>query len=334
MPFWEKYYNGPARVSENVWAYLQPDGGWGLNNTALLLSGDETFMIDAGMDVPRTSYMIHEWTDKDPRAAKIDHLVVTHWHVDHVVGLAAPELDKTNVITSAVCADYMQKNPPDVWWKKISELDGLAKKKMDHDIGIKFDLSILKYRKADTTFTGRLDMTVGDHKVEMVEVKPCHTLSDVVVNIPGEGIAHCGDLVAANRHAGLQYPFMGNLIDALETLHAFDAQTYVPGHGPLLTRADVKVVIDYLHYIQDSARRSFDKGDSHEQAAETLLANLGPYQSYQHPDRIFGATRMMYCEFAGDTDDFARKNYPDYLAGLWTRAKEMPEKYPHLYTPF
>ena len=36
MPFWEKYYNGPARVSENVWAYLQPDGGWGLNNTALL----------------------------------------------------------------------------------------------------------------------------------------------------------------------------------------------------------------------------------------------------------------------------------------------------------
>ena len=83
-------------------------------------------MIDAGMDVPRTSYMVHEWTDKDPRAAKIDHLVVTHWHVDHVVGLAAPELDKTNIITSEVCADYMQKNPPDVWWKRISELDGLA----------------------------------------------------------------------------------------------------------------------------------------------------------------------------------------------------------------
>lgn len=334
MAYWNSYFNGPVKVSDNMWAYLQPDGSWGLNNTCILASGDETFMVDAGMDVPRTAYMIHEWAGEDPRLAKVDHLVVTHWHVDHVVGLAAPELAKTNVIATKVCADYMEKNPPDVWWKRIQDLDGLAKKNMDHAIGIKFDFSIMKYRKADTTFEGRLEQKVGGKTVEMVEVAPCHTLSDVIVNFPEEKIAHCGDLVASERHCGLQYPHMSNLIDALEQLKAFKADTYVPGHGPLLTREDMQIAIDYLRFLQDQSKALYDKGLSHEDAALELIKNLGPYKKYRHPDRLYGAVRMMYCEFAGDTEDFARKNYSEYLASAWTRSREMPQAFPELYSPF
>mgnify|MGYP003501825301 CR=1 FL=1 len=105
--------------------------------------------------------------------------------------------------------------------------------------------------------------------------------------------------------------------------------------GPSIRHVlDMQIAIDYLRYLQDHAKTSFDKGLSHEEAATALLKDLGPYKKYRHPDRLFGAARMMYCEFQGITDDFARKNYNEYLASAWTRAREMPQKFPELYSPF
>jgi glyoxylase-like metal-dependent hydrolase (beta-lactamase superfamily II) len=115
-----------------------------LNNTALLIGDGETLMVDAAMDVRRTSYMIKQWEELRPEAARIDHLAVTHWHVDHTVGLAAPELKAANVIASEPCANYMAKNPPATWMAQINALTGVARKSSEENLGIKFDLSVLE----------------------------------------------------------------------------------------------------------------------------------------------------------------------------------------------
>ena len=45
MAFWENYTLGIHQLADDVWAYLQPDGSWGWNNTALLFSDNESLLI-------------------------------------------------------------------------------------------------------------------------------------------------------------------------------------------------------------------------------------------------------------------------------------------------
>lgn len=334
MAYWTRYSNGPIRLTENVIGYQQPDGGWGLNNTAVLIGRGETLMVDAAMDVPRTSYMIKQWREMDPAAGKIDHLIVTHWHVDHTVGLAAPELKQSNVIASTPCAKYMEENPPQAWMDRVNAMTGDARKAMEESLGIKFDLSILEYRKVDTVMTGKLEMKVGGRRVEALEVKPCHTRGDVIVNFPDDGIAHCGDLISAQRHAGLQYPFIDNHIGALELLLGYGAHVYVPGHGPLLTRDDIKEGIEYLNFLKAMARDAHAAGVDYQEAAERTLKNLGKFKDYNNPERLYINMKVLYAELDGDKDYFARKNNAEFVAELMRRRIETPKRFPELYPSF
>lgn len=334
MAYWTRYVNGPIRLSDHVLAYQQPDGGWGLNNTALLISGGETLMIDAAMDVRRTSYMLKQWEELRPEAAKIDHLIVTHWHVDHTVGLAAPELKNTNVIASEPCAKYMADNPPEAWMARVKAMSGAARKSMEDSLGIKFDLSILDYRKVDTIMKGRLDMKIGGRRVEAIEVKPCHTIGDVIVNLPDEGIAHCGDLISAKRHAAFQYPFIDNQIGALQALYDFDARVYIAGHGPLLTRDDITEGIEYLSFLKDKAKKAHAAGLDYPAAAESVLKDLGKFKDYNFPERLYGSMKVLYAELNGEKDFFARKNPTQFAEeGLRWRL-ETPKRFPELYPSF
>ena len=75
------------QVSEDVYAYLQPDGSWYINNTGFLVShgsGAGVISVDAASTERRTrAYLdaITTVTDKPVRT-----LVNTHHHGDHTHG--------------------------------------------------------------------------------------------------------------------------------------------------------------------------------------------------------------------------------------------------------
>src|SRR5271166_6137754 len=71
-------------VCEDVYAYLQPDGSWYLNNTGFLVSGAGVISIDTTATERRTrAYLdaISAVTEKPVRT-----LVNTHHHGDHTHG--------------------------------------------------------------------------------------------------------------------------------------------------------------------------------------------------------------------------------------------------------
>jgi hypothetical protein len=43
-----------SQISEGIYAYLQPDGGWWLNNTGLLVSDNSVISVDATSTERRT----------------------------------------------------------------------------------------------------------------------------------------------------------------------------------------------------------------------------------------------------------------------------------------
>ncbi|MEJ2580921.1 MAG: MBL fold metallo-hydrolase, partial [Acidobacteriota bacterium] len=50
------------------------------------------------------------------------------------------------------------------------------------------------------TFVDRLSLTVGDRRVELMELGPAHTLGDTVVYLPDERVLFTGDLLFKDAH--------------------------------------------------------------------------------------------------------------------------------------
>jgi glyoxylase-like metal-dependent hydrolase (beta-lactamase superfamily II) len=226
----------------------------------------------------------------------------------------------------------MAQLPPPAWLSAIDGLQDDAKKQMQHLLKDQFDFSDLKYVQPTQIFEQEVFLTVGGRTAHAVEAQPCHTRSDTIVHLPHAGVVHMGDLVRAGHHIGLQFPSMTNLMKICETACAWNAQFYVPGHGPLMVHKDMLDAMEYLHFIQGRAKDSYKAGRTVHEAFDDLLLNLGAYSKYTGLEGLFFTTRMMYNEFEGNTQDHARKNYPDYLATQWKLKSSLRSRYPQLFS--
>ena len=128
MALWKSYTLGTHQLGDDVWAYLQPDGSWGWNNTALLFTGKASLLVDTTIDIRTTQRMLKDIQDSCNQCESIDNVFLTHWHVDHVHGISAPELNGCEVIASKTCAQYMAQLPPPAWLSAIAGLQEDAKK--------------------------------------------------------------------------------------------------------------------------------------------------------------------------------------------------------------
>lgn len=328
------YTKGTRRIGGEAWAYLQPDGSWGLNNTALIVSSGEALLIDTLIDLPHTRDMLTQMRAVHPAAGRVGTVFLTHWHVDHVLGLGLPDFDDSRIYASRICTDYMANLPPRAWVACLAELEGDAKRQMDRTLIGKFDFTGVKHRAVTDVFEERVEFNVGTEKVIAVETKPFHTRSDSVVFVPGRGVVHTGDLIAIDRHVGMQYPFLANLLESVGLLLSFDAEVYVTGHGPLASRKDVAAFREYLLFIQDAVRGLYNKGLDLESALDHLLRNLGPYRALRNPAALYFTVKLLYCEFAGDTQNYARRNNPEFLATQWRMSQTLPKKHPELFAQF
>ncbi len=72
------------QVSEGIYAYLQPDGSWYLNNTGFLVSRDGVISVDATSTERRTRAYLDAIATVTPKPVRT--LVNTHHHGDHTHG--------------------------------------------------------------------------------------------------------------------------------------------------------------------------------------------------------------------------------------------------------
>ena len=78
---------GPSvlqEVSEDVWAYVQPDGSWYLNNTGFLVTRGGVISIDTTSTERRTRAYLDAIAGVTPLPVRT--LVNTHHHGDHTYG--------------------------------------------------------------------------------------------------------------------------------------------------------------------------------------------------------------------------------------------------------
>jgi glyoxylase-like metal-dependent hydrolase (beta-lactamase superfamily II) len=101
------------------------------------------------------------------------------------------------------------------------------------------------------TFNDSLTFHVNGQTITLFHVAPAHTDGDVVVWFRDRNVVHAGDCLFNGRYPVIDYAAGGSLegmIAASERLlAAFGPDTkFIPGHGPLATRADVQALHDML----------------------------------------------------------------------------------------
>jgi cyclase len=290
---------GPAstvEVADGVFAWVQPDGSWWLNNTGIVTAADGVLAVDATSTERRTRALLAAIADVSN--APIRTLVNTHHHGDHTNGNCL--FADATVVGHRNCRDNVL----------AQSIGGLEAVFGDVPWG---DLTI---RAPEVVFDDRVDVFAGDRLVELHYIGgPAHTTGDVVAWLPEERVLFSGDLVF---NGGTPFVLMGSVIGAIESLErvrAFDAQTIVPGHGDVCGPEVIDVVDGYLRFVAEAAVNAVAAGLTPLEAARQV--QLGEYADLRDPERIVGNLHRAMAEL-GDVPRGGPVDVPAAFADMLT----------------
>ncbi len=275
------YSKGLHEVADGIFAYLQPDGGWGWSNAGLAAGNGASMLVDTLFDLNLTRSMLDEMaaiTDTIP----IGTLVNTHANGDHCYGNQL--VTGAEVITSAASAAEMEALP-------AAALAAM----MDMDFGVNtnrylkesfgpFTFTGIEPPRIDRTFSGELSLDVGGRTVDLVEVGPAHTAGDILVHLPQENVIFTGDILFINGTPLVWDGPVSNWIAACDRILALDCAVIVPGHGPLTDANGVRAVRDYLSFVVEETTKRHAAGLSAVEAAKDI--ELGSYNQWSDWERI------------------------------------------------
>ena len=294
---WE-YTKGLKDIGNGLYAWLQPDGGWGWSNAGLIRDGDASLLVDTLFDMTLTRDMLSAMEDATGiGAGKIATIVNTHANGDHCHGNGC--CPQAEIIASEASAREMAEVPPATlaMFKAAGAKLGPAGTYFA-DVFAPFDFENVEERAPTKTFSGAMDMKVGDKAVRLIEVGPAHTGGDVLVHVPGDKAVFTGDILFINGTPLMWAGPVANWIRACETIIAMDVDVIVPGHGPITDKAGVRRVADYLAYVDREARKRFEAGLPVREAALDIA--LGDFSSWGDGERIAVNVDSLYREYRGD----------------------------------
>jgi cyclase len=293
---------GPARVrevSDCVFAYIQPDGTWFINNTGFLVASGGVASIDTCSTQRRT----RDYLDAIAKISRqpVRTLINTHHHGDHTHGnwllpgatIVAHDRCRQEVLAAGL--PYFPGVFEDVDWGELRVAP-----------------PFLTYSEGVTLYSGDLRC-----EVRFVGT-PAHTNNDSIVWIPDRSVLFSGDLIF---NGGTPFLLMGSVCGAIDVLEnvvgPLSPRTIVPGHGDVCGPDAIDDVLGYLRFVLQTARRGRSAGLSPLEAARDT--DLGQYAELADPERIVGNLHRAYADFDAEATGGelgAPLNYPAILADM------------------
>ncbi len=267
-------------VSAGVYAYVQPDGTWWINNTGFLTGPQGVISVDACSTERRTRAYQAAIAAVTP--APVRTVLNTHHHGDHTFGnclfpgaaIVAHERARAEAIAFGPPRDLVFWDGPD--WGDLS---------LDPPF---------------VTFTDQIAVHAGDLRADVRYVgTAAHTTNDSIVWIPDRSVLFCGDLIF---NGGTPFLLMGSVtgaVDVLEqVLRPLGAQTIVPGHGPVFhDDGPIDATLDYLRFVLEVAGQAVAAGVPPLDAARDT--DLGRFADWPDAERIVGNLHRACAELRG-----------------------------------
>jgi glyoxylase-like metal-dependent hydrolase (beta-lactamase superfamily II) len=312
------YARGLHELGDGLFAFLQPDGGWGWSNAGLVVADDASLLIDTLFDLRLTQEMLDAMrplTGPSP----IRQVLNTHGNGDHWYG---NQLVPSNaeIVASRGAVEDMQAVPPQL-------LHALGSAELeDEDLSAfvrrafgPFEFEGIELRLPSRTFTGSLALDVAGRRVELLELGPAHTRGDVIAYVPDARAVFTGDILFVGGTPAMWTGPLSNWLAACEHIERLDVGVIVPGHGPVTGKEGPRQVRRYLEYVRDQAIERHRAGLSAMEAA--LDIDLGEFSDWGERERIVINVDSIYAEL---DPSYERASPPELLTRMGAYLRRRP----------
>jgi glyoxylase-like metal-dependent hydrolase (beta-lactamase superfamily II) len=226
----------------------------GIGNTAFVIGNTGVIAIDAQMFIPTARKQIAEIAKITPKPVKV--MVLTHSDPDHINGL--PAFPRSMEIIAHSNAKQV-----------IEALVGdLSSNGFPPSPEIRHYLPTRAVKDSETT-------VLDGVPVVLIHTGPAHTDGDLAIYLPMQRIVFAGDLAtpAIGPYPGIHLDKHGSslgMFAALRAILALDADTYIPGHGEVLSKGDLSSRLKAAEERRAQIKTLFDQGKTVEEAKAAL----------------------------------------------------------------
>jgi glyoxylase-like metal-dependent hydrolase (beta-lactamase superfamily II) len=241
----------PKQVSPSVW-YVEGESALGsqanrnfISNAAFIIGKQGVVVVDALGSPALAQGLIHAVAKITP--LKITHVVVTHYHADHIYGLQSFKKIGAKIIAHPAAKEYLNSD---------TAVQRLAASRAELFPWIDETTQLVE---AETWVDKDTQLQLAGVDLIIRPAGPAHTPEDLILYLPEDKVLFAGDLVFRGR-----IPFIGPTANtgpwlmSLKSMLTLGATSIVPGHGAVsqTSTADIEILHDYLQYLRDAMSKA------------------------------------------------------------------------------
>jgi glyoxylase-like metal-dependent hydrolase (beta-lactamase superfamily II) len=281
-------------LAHGVWAGIRqnpfelPQEG----NSVLVVTDQGVVVFDAGGSPLMGESIVakvRSLTDKP-----ITHVIISHWHGDHMRGLQAIQsaFPKVAIIAHPFARDFIVATQ-DRWLKRRVSMVPNIRKALTAALANEQDLqgrpliadekkwleegsgtidqldrenNRTTYVIPNATFSDHMVLYLGGREIQFVHPGNAHTAGDIIMWLPQEKIVATGDIVTAPIPL-MPSPYTSEYNGVLDKIRALDFKTLVPGHGLVEhDSAYIDLLAEMFRSVSTQMKSLVAKGASKEEA--------------------------------------------------------------------
>jgi len=291
------------QVAPGTFAVLQPKARrFNESNSLFVIRRDSVLVVDTQSSREVTGAVILEIQARTE--LPVSHLVLTHWHGDHVQGISAyrelwPEVEVIGHATVAEDIRGRAQPQADEEIGRYEEAIAAARERLrngedragnplsadnrkilagqiqDAEATVSGKKAIPRpFAVPDTGYEGELVLGTGPGEAQVRHWR-AHTRGDSTVYLPATGVLVTGDVLDDLPFGGHGYP--SSWVAALEELAKLEIRTIVPGHGSVRRGEDhLSLVLGMLRALVEQVGSAVER-DLDLEATQAAI-DLGSYR--------------------------------------------------------
>jgi glyoxylase-like metal-dependent hydrolase (beta-lactamase superfamily II) len=264
------------QVASDVYFFFDFDG----SNAVFLVTDEGVLVIDTRTH-PREGRdlldRIRKVTDKP-----IKWVVNSHFHGDHYMGNSVFKEQAATFVAQEETARIMQQ----VHAKEMARrIEGFKARGYDPDE--------VKLVPADVTFDSRMTIRLGGREIRLFYLGAGQNVGDTFVAFPHARLLFTPGAFAKHSMPNMAFtPSVDNWIALLNQIAGMDVATFLPAHGDVATRDDIKELAAMLADEYATVKGAASRGVSLDQAVNTLT--FPQYKDWRNYGRLRGEIKALY----------------------------------------
>lgn len=277
------------RIADGVYAAVAREDGAAFCNSGIVDLGTRTLVFDT-FETPRAAADLAraaETLTGRPAA----YVVNSHFHPDHWLGNQAFARQAVFIATRGTREQMFevaeeirdfQREPGklrEILRRNQDELESATDERRRATLSrmltrMQYALELLpslKFQFPDQTFDRRLVFHGTERMAKLIHSDGGHTSSDAYLVLPDDGILFMGDLGFFQREPYMTHCDPLAWLEHLDQMERSDIKTFVPGHGPVGSKANIAEQKQYMLVLQALVAHVLQSGGALEEALQEPL---------------------------------------------------------------